>query len=147
MRLKVLISTLVLMSVIAGLAIVPAAQAQDFSVISCTTWHTVQRGDTMYRVALRYGTSVANIQRWNNIANANLIYVGQPLCVNAIGGGSGNPGNPGGTRHIVQPGDRLARIAQRYGVDMWVLARVNNITNVNLIYVGQSLIIPDVTIQ
>jgi hypothetical protein len=30
---------------------------------------------------------------------------------------------------------------------MWVLAQVNNIYNVNLIYVGQVLYIPDVTIQ
>jgi LysM repeat protein len=48
---------------------------------------------------------------------------------------------------VVQPGDRLSRIAQRYGVNLWVLAQVNNIFNVNLIYVGQVLFIPDVTIQ
>jgi LysM repeat protein len=49
--------------------------------------------------------------------------------------------------HTVQKGDTLSKIARTYGVQMSVLAKVNNITNVNVIYVGQVLKIPDVTIQ
>jgi LysM repeat protein len=50
---------------------------------------------------------------------------------------------PPGTRtYIVQPGDNLYRIALRFGVDMYTLARVNGIINLNLIYAGQVLIIP-----
>ncbi len=44
--------------------------------------------------------------------------------------------------HIVRPGETLSGIARYYGVDMWVIARVNNILNPNRIYVGQRLIIP-----
>jgi len=43
---------------------------------------------------------------------------------------------------VVQPGDTLYSIARRYGVTVWDLASYNNIYNVNLIYVGQVLIIP-----
>jgi LysM repeat protein len=50
---------------------------------------------------------------------------------------------PAGTRtYVVQPGDNLFRISLRFGVDMYTLARVNGIINLNLIYVGQVLIIP-----
>ena len=44
--------------------------------------------------------------------------------------------------HIVRRGDTLYSIARRYGVDVWTIARVNNIVNTNLIYVGQRLVIP-----
>ena len=52
-------------------------------------------------------------------------------------------GSTGGTRtHLVVAGDTLAKIAQRYGVSMFAIAAANNITNLNLIYRGQTLIIP-----
>lgn len=44
--------------------------------------------------------------------------------------------------HIVQPGQTLFSIARWYGVDVWTLARANNIVNPNRIYVGQRLVIP-----
>jgi nucleoid-associated protein YgaU len=44
--------------------------------------------------------------------------------------------------HVVQPGENLFRIALKYGTTWPVLAAANNITNPNLIYVGQVLIIP-----
>jgi LysM repeat protein len=44
--------------------------------------------------------------------------------------------------HTVRPGETLYGIARYYGVDMWAIARANNILNTNLIYVGQRLTIP-----
>ena len=44
--------------------------------------------------------------------------------------------------HIVQPGDTLYRLALRYGTTIYAIAQANNIANINLIYVGQKLIIP-----
>jgi LysM repeat protein len=41
--------------------------------------HVVQVGDTLFSIARRYGTSVAAIQSYNGLGNANLIYVGQSL--------------------------------------------------------------------
>jgi LysM repeat protein len=52
------------------------------------------------------------------------------------------PPPPPGNRYVVQPGDTLYSIARRYNVTVWDLASYNNIYNVNLIYVGQVLIIP-----
>ena len=48
----------------------------------------------------------------------------------------------GGTTHVVQPGENLYRIALKYGTSWPVLAAANNLTNPNLIYVGQVLVIP-----
>ena len=49
-----------------------------------------------------------------------------------------------GTRivHVVQPGDTLAKLCDRYGVPVEDLARINNIRNVNHIEIGDALIIP-----
>jgi LysM repeat protein len=44
--------------------------------------------------------------------------------------------------HVVAPGESLGYICNLYGVDINTLARVNNIANVNLIYVGQEIVIP-----
>lgn len=45
--------------------------------------------------------------------------------------------------YIVQPGDMLAGIALGEGVDAFALATVNGIDNLNMIYVGQVLVIPN----
>ena len=47
-----------------------------------------------------------------------------------------------GQTHTVQAGENLFRISLRYGVNMYDVARLNGITNLALIYVGQVLRIP-----
>ena len=59
---------------------------------------------------------------------------------------SAQPVAAGEVTHIVQPGQTLFSIARWYGVDVWVLARANNIVNPNRIYVGQRLVIPKSTV-
>lgn len=44
-------------------------------------YYTVRAGDTLSEIAVRYGTTVGQLQRWNNIANADLIYAGQRIRV------------------------------------------------------------------
>ncbi len=48
---------------------------------TCRYNHTVQSGETLTRIGLRYGVSIWTIARANNIQNVNLIYVGQQLCI------------------------------------------------------------------
>ena len=43
---------------------------------------------------------------------------------------------------MVQEGENLWRIARRYGVTVTSIAQVNGITNINLVYIGQRLVIP-----
>lgn len=42
---------------------------------------TVRKGDTLSGLAKKYGTTVYKLKTWNNIKNANLIYIGQQLRV------------------------------------------------------------------
>jgi LysM repeat protein len=136
--------TLVMMIVSSfGMAGVTHAQALNGG---CGQIHTVQRGENLFRIALRYGTTVAKIQADNAIYNANLIYVGQQLCI-IKGTTNPQPAPPLPNTYVVRYGDTLRGIARTFGVDMFVLARVNNIVNVNRIYAGQLLTIPDFTIQ
>lgn len=54
---------------------------------------------------------------------------------------SASPPQDSSIIHIVRAGETLYSIARYYGVDMWALARANNIINPNQIYVGQRLTI------
>jgi len=51
--------------------------------------HVVQRGDTLYSIARRYGVSLWEIARVNGIADVNRIWVGQRLRIPGCGGGPG----------------------------------------------------------
>jgi lipoprotein-anchoring transpeptidase ErfK/SrfK len=46
------------------------------------------------------------------------------------------------TTHVVEPGQELALIARQYGVDMEDIVTLNNITNPDLLFIGQELIVP-----
>ena len=102
--------------------------------------HTVQRGENLFRIALRYGTTVQAIASANGIANPALIYVGQVLVISTSGGQP--PAPPAGGTYVVQPGDNLFRIALRYDLSYTYLAQYNGIANPAYIYVGQVLRIP-----
>jgi LysM repeat protein len=106
------------------------------------TVHIVQPGENLFRISLCYGTTVEAIARANNIMNPWFIYVGQKLDIPTGGdGGMPSPG-PGGKTYVVQPGDTLYSIAVRYDTTVQALMVANNLSNPNLIYVGQTLRVP-----
>jgi LysM repeat protein len=125
-------TVVLLLLLIAALALPAAAQAQG-------QIHVVQRGENLYRIALRYGTSVSALVRANGLRNANFIYVGQRLTIPGSGGSSGGSGSG---VHVVQAGQTLYSIALRYGTTVSAFVRANGLRNANFIYVGQRLIIP-----
>ena len=43
--------------------------------------YTIQRGDTLNKIANRFGVSVSNLCQWNGISNSDLIMVGQRLSI------------------------------------------------------------------
>ena len=103
-------------------------------------YYTVQRGDTLYSIARRYGVTVTAIAQANGILNPAYIRVGQVLLIPT--GPPAPPPPPTGGYYIVQRGDNLYRIALRFGTTYWAIAVANNLPNPNHIYAGQTLLIP-----
>jgi LysM repeat protein len=98
-------------------------------------YHTVGYGDTLYSIARKYGVTVAALVDANGIADPDLIYTGQKLLIPEMTGEQA-------TIHVVAAGESLLSIAASYGLSIWDIAERNNIVNVNLIFVGQRLVIP-----
>lgn len=94
-----------------------------------TFTHVVQSGDTLYLLARRFGTTVAEIKRLNNLTSDSL-YIGQQLQI---------PGNL--ITHTVQSGDTLWLLAQRYGTNVDAIKELNGLTSSSL-FIGQILHIP-----
>ncbi|MEZ4770776.1 MAG: LysM peptidoglycan-binding domain-containing protein [Caldilineales bacterium] len=136
-RLKLILMAVLLVALL--VPVMPAAAAPDYQ----GGVHIVQRGENLSMIAQRYGVSPAALAQANGISNPNLIYTGQRLVIPGAGGGnsSGGGGAASGGIHIVQRGENLSSIAQRYGTSTAALARANSISNPNHIYVGQRLVL------
>ncbi len=120
--------------------------------------HIVQPGENLFRIALRYDTTVECLAEANRIVNPWFIYVGQELVIPSAGNEprppyQGEPGGPDGPRrpdgpdgrdgtYVVQPGDTLYSIAVRFGTTVHALVVANNLPSPDVIYVGQTLNVP-----
>lgn len=100
-----------------------------------TVLYTVRKGNTLFGIAQFFGTTVGNILRYNNIQDANKIYIGQKLVIPV------DDTTPISS-YVVRPGDSLWSIAQRYGTTVDNIIAVNNLQNPNTIYPGQIISIP-----
>lgn len=90
----------------------------------------VQNGDTLSGIAQRFGTTYQTLAQINNIANPNIIGVGQKIIL---------PGSGQSKAYTVKNGDTLSGIAQQFGTSWQALAQKNHITNPNVIFVGQTI--------
>ena len=94
--------------------------------------YIVVPGDTLSAIATKYNTTYQELAKINNIADPNSIYVGQVLKID------GNANNEA-TYHTVASGEYLGLIANKYGVTVSQICSLNNISNPDVIYVGQNL--------
>lgn len=106
--------------------------------VPSTTNYTVKRGDTLYSIATRHRTTVAQLVRLNNLSNANLIRVGQVIKVPRT---TPTPPPATTTRHTVRAGETLYGIARRYNTTVAQLVQANNLSNANFLRIGQVLTI------
>jgi LysM repeat protein len=106
--------------------------------------HIVTRGDTLARIAGKYGSSVGSIIAANKIRNPNLILIGQELLVPdakspSAGTATNSISDRTGQYHIVKRGETLKQIASQYsGVTVDDLVRANGIVD-GVIYAGSAL--------
>lgn len=105
-----------------------------------TVRHTVRAGETLYGIALRYKVTVQQIVTANKITNPSLIRVGQVLTIPTRAQTTPPPATT--VKYTVRAGDTLYSIGRRYNKTALEIARANNISNLNLIRVGQVLTIP-----
>lgn len=102
--------------------------------VQAQSTYTVKSGDTLSGIAQKFGTTYQYLAQINNIANPNLIRVGQVLKVNGTAQTVAN-----NRTYTVKSGDTLSAIAKKYNTTYQEIARKNNISNPNLIYPGQVL--------
>ncbi|MEL6148164.1 MAG: LysM peptidoglycan-binding domain-containing protein [Chloroflexota bacterium] len=144
---------------LAILAIAPVATfAQDGDSTDLETY-TVRAGDNLYRIAIRFDTTVSAIAAENGITDFTRVFVGQQLRIPGTtaapstpdatateeAGGTGGPTNQETGTYTVVRGDTLNNIARRFGTTFTAIAQANNLANPNLIFPGQVLTIPGTT--
>ena len=83
------------------LVIVLAASSLAFLVqpaeaASCAKYHTVQKGENLYGIGLKYGISWTKLEEINILVNPRLIFAGQKLCVSLDSGTTPTPKPPSG---------------------------------------------------
>ena len=118
----------------------PAARSvQVVQAASRDGTHIVRRGESLGKIAQRYNTTVAALQRLNGIKNAALIPVGKKLRVSADSPGKAKARY---VKHRVRRGQTLGSIARRYGTKVSILKRLNGVKNVRRLQIGQVLRIP-----
>src|SRR5687768_8042620 len=102
------------------------------------TIYIVQPGDTLSRIAQRFGVPMATIMAANGISNPNLIFSGQRLTIPGPGTGPGpaptQPPGSGNQTYIVQRGDTLFLISRRFNVSIQSIMSASGIANANLIF-------------
>ena len=98
------------------------------------TIYVVEPGDTLEKIAKKFGTDVNTIARYNGIADVNDIKVGQILRI--------APAPVEKAEYTVQKGDTLYNIAKMWGTTVEKLAELNGIRNPDKLEVGRVIRLP-----
>ena len=103
---------------------------------------TVAAGDSLSEIAKANGTTAEKLARINGICNVNSIYVGQVILINDPEPEVETDAVEESLRTVmVESGDSLSKIAKREGVTVDEIMSLNNISDPNLLFVGQKLTI------
>jgi LysM repeat protein len=102
-----------------------------------TETYVVQPYDSLSDIAAKYETTVDELLRLNDLAEPNLLYTGQAILVPRRSETAAST-----TVHIVEEGETLGLIAERYGTTVEVLLELNDLPDPNVVPVGTSLVVP-----
>ena len=95
--------------------------------------HSVEKGDSLYRISGMHGVSISNLMKWNNL-ESTVIYPNQKLLVAS----EATKENASATVHKVEKGDSLSKISVMYNVSISNLKSWNNL-NTTIIQPNQEL--------
>ena len=113
-----------------GVAYIPPEGAEG-------NYYTVQKGDTLYGIANKYGISVDELKAANNLSS-NTLTIGKVLLIPEVE----EPETPDENIYTVKSGDTLYSIANKYGMTVDELKALNNLTS-NTLSIGQKLVISE----
>jgi len=97
--------------------------------------HIVKSGETLSAIASKYGVSVDNIKKWNNLSSDKLS-IGQKLKINPTTQTSSKTVTQ--QMHTVKSGETLSSIANKYNTTVDAIMKANNLKSTK-IFVGQKL--------
>lgn len=117
--------------------LLPVALAQEGPL---PVIHTVQPGETLFRIALRYGVTVDALKAANGLSETSVLLSGQTLTIPTAAVAAAHP--IAGRTHRIAQGETLEQIARRYNITTDALLRANNLTALAPLLLGQVLIIP-----
>ena len=97
--------------------------------------YVVERGDSLYNIARRYNTTVAQLRALNGVAGGDDLAVGRSILVPRIDDAIFDT-------VVVETGDSLYSIARRFDVSLPVLQVLNQLADTRDIKVGEALLVP-----
>jgi len=123
--------------------LVPSDESIDVNIgASDNITYIVKSGDSLWKIANSYDTTVDEIKKTNNL-KSNFLNVGQELIipVKKIVVEENQPNVSDQIKYVVVKGDNLYSIANKYNVTVDEIKKANNLTN-NILQIGQVLEIP-----
>lgn len=113
----------------------PTTSKADSSVFKPSTY-TVKLGDSLSKIASKYGTLVGALASINSIKNANFIRVGQVL---KLSGTAKAAVTQKPVYHKVVPGDAVSKLAKKYGSSIVHIKAWNHLDSKYMIYAGKTI--------
>lgn len=102
-----------------------------------TFLYTVKKGDSLYSIARKYGTTISEIQRLNNLSTTSLS-IGQTLKIPETYIKEEEMTLPNYINYTVQKGDNLYSIAKKYNLTEDIIIKDNSLST-NTLTIGQNL--------
>jgi len=127
-----------------GFTRLPIDELADSYVRSRRRTYTVRQGDSLWKIAHRFGVSQQELRVWNRLGWNNLIRPGQVLAVSRSGGklvarADRSKGTPRKLIYQVRPGDTLWGIGRQFDVETEQIRNWNDLSRSHVLHPGQKL--------
>lgn len=127
--------------------------------------YVIAKGDTVSRIAARFGVSISAVLSANGLGWTSIIYPGQKLTIPGAApvlaaqpASSVTPAPfpvvtapapapasaPVSGTYVIQSGDNMSKIAAKFGVTLQAVLTANGLTKTSIIYTGRTLVIPGI---